>query len=260
MFLIIHPNLKAIVLGVGFLPVFSLSLKIRGIMSKARKKTINLLKNNKFVSYGVAISLLILIVFNAIHLYKDCSFKNIVSIINTIASSILISFLGYIFFVCIPERNKINKNKNYLKRQYLYFKGNMIQTFLHAGNFHVNHNQVKKLLNIQEFANFFSNNNWYEVLNGLKNNELQLKEVLYSLESLEKDLQFVLHDIEIKNEELFRLMKDLSENILHYRRRMCLDTDDFKFLMRFLHSLFSGYCPISGCANKDIVLDAINSI
>lgn len=151
-----------------------------------------------------------------------------------------------------------------LQEQYRSIKLHIIDLLLmlsHSQSYQYREN----LLNQQEFRRYFKcrvssdMDRWDAVANGLLNNEYHFQEVLYYLRMLNEEIRHAMTAIDIRDEEVTEYLMHCSQ-VLSRMDMIQNDYDDIKPLCRNLWSLYTGFSPIEGYQDIDVIQDMIDRI
>ncbi len=175
---------------------------------------------------------------------------------------LLVSYIFYFMNVYLPENRRRDIIKNNFKKQYSFFKENIIGLLVSASGNMVNANVTDDLKNIEKFREFFKAQEgglerWDKVANKLELDDCLLKEILIEMEIIMNETEFILNNILIDDDEVFIFLKRLSTNV--YRLRYIdRNFNGIKYLMGFLWDVFAGWSFADEYRKNDI-LDVIIS-
>jgi len=197
------------------------------------------------------------------------------SIIFNISIGYIVSFLFWVMNVALPGSRKRKLLKNNLKKQYKYFKHDVIRILMNAYEtyrrdyddslqiYFDKPELVDKLCHHEEFKRFFSadgNKNWYAVLNGLQYEKSHLSDLYIEFGILADDISYVLNNVNIDDDEVVSFFKNFSSHTYRLKNASVYSDDQAKYLGNFLWEILAQWSFIHGHRKKDQIFEMINQI
>lgn len=131
------------------------------------------------------------------------------SILFNLSCGYIISVFLWYLLVEIPEVKQRGIIKDNISQRYISFKKSTICNMLYAsGSIGVDYELVGELLDHMKFREYFGGQNkqrWYDVLNGLDENERHIKDIHNDLELLYNDVTYVLNNIKFTQKIAFAI-------------------------------------------------------
>lgn len=175
----------------------------------------------------------------------------------------LVSLVFYFIVIDVPRRMSLRHMKRSFIEQYEYFKTNTISIFLAACDEAESYDKLETLSDQEKFTTHFneevteSQSRWHVVMNNLSGD--LLRDLLIEMEILRSEISFLLANAVIYDSNVFDYFKRLSVDIQQLRKSTS-GYDDIKRLCNFLWCLFSGFDPVNGYRENDIVLEMLERI
>ena len=175
----------------------------------------------------------------------------------------LVTLFFYLLVVRWPDCQKRRRLKKGLARQYRIFKEECIGIMLMVADGSYSGDVPERLMEREEFRAYFTEkvtldrDRWDEFLNNL--DERYLRELIMNMEIFRDEIAFILNNTDIPKDEPFEFLKRLSTAI-YSMKGVTLDYDELKPFARFFWSIFTGWDPISGAPNEDIIKKTIDDI
>lgn len=186
------------------------------------------------------------------------------SILFNLSCGYIISVFFWYLLVEIPESNQRGIIRDNMSQRYISFKKSTICNMLYAsGDVGVDYELVDELLDHKKFREYFSGKNkqrWYDVLNGLDENERHIKDVHNDLELLYNDVSYVLNNIRFTNKKSHSLFVNLQENIFRLLNYNDCHYDHVRALSSFLFTMFALWSLVDGDMDEDVVQKMIDQI
>lgn len=191
----------------------------------------------------------------------------LMNFIYAVSISIIAACIFYIFNIFLPEQKRKTIIKQDFEDQYLNFKKECIFVFLSAFTKSINTKLVQKLCDLDEFKEHFKEKcgnaqiRWDKVATELDCNKIFFKDILVQLSILRNELSFILNNTEINDRNVLLFFKLLSQKVYSHREKgINIEYDEKKALLDFLWQLFTGWSPIEGYREEDIVKIMIQKI
>ncbi len=185
-------------------------------------------------------------------------------LMNAFATNFVISSVFYFMVAYLPERQKRNRIRRRMEKQYKEFKLSCIDIFLIMSSSQEYQNR-EMLLELSEFRRYFKNNNtqsetrWDAVANGVQGSEFYLKELVHELNVLSEGLCYVRSAIDIHDEEVFDFLRRASQ-IIRRLETTEPNYDDIKSLCRSFWEIFAGWSFVDGYREADVINDMLVKI
>jgi hypothetical protein len=164
--------------------------------------------------------------------------------IHDIAVGIMVSLFIYFLVAWLPERDKRNRVRRSLQRQYDSFKEGCIHIFLNAMGQGYDPALVDGLKEREQFKRFFSEpfapgqTRWHAVANGLHSENIN--RLIVEFEILIAEVRFTLIAVDVENQEVFDFLKDLA-TILYRARNCSPEYDGVKSLLGLMWTVYAGW-------------------
>jgi hypothetical protein len=183
---------------------------------------------------------------------------------NAIVFNLSIGVIGGVFLwwlvSWLPERRKRNLIRDSLASRYKEFKEDTIAVLLATSGHGYDSQLTTKLLDHNEFKQFFSGKRWNDATNGFQFEPGNLNDLITELELFAAEILYVLNNVDIQDAEVYSFFKRLSRIIHRFRGPIDLNRDELKPLMRFLWEIFARWDYVTGQRETDIVEDMIRRI
>ncbi len=208
--------------------------------------------------------LAVLTVISLIGIYFTSVDESLKSIFFPVFLALLVSVIFYVSTVAIPERQRRNRVKRMLSKQYYSFKIRCINLMLMA-TLSQSYPNKENLLNHEEFARYFKCRvneeqiRWDLVTTSIDDQDYVFHGLLAELEFLIREVDHARSSIAIENEKVESFMIRLSE-ITYLMKMSQPSTDDYKYFSRNIWQMFSRFDPISGQTNEDLIEEMIQAI
>lgn len=191
--------------------------------------------------------------------------ENFNNIFLQLVLSLIAALLFWVATVYIPEKNRKNILKNTFKIHIKEFKQNMISLFLSETKGVHNSEDEEKLLDFKNFRKFFKEEyqeretNWDAVINAFEQNQTFQEDLFVEMNILRDEVLFVLNNVKIKDENIFQLLKRISQAV--YRSQgSSINREEAKIIFQLLWSIFTGWSFVKGYTEEDIFEKMINEM
>ena len=137
--------------------------------------------------------------------------------------------------------------------QYKEFKEGVIMNLLFASQGSCAMDLQEKLMNYQEFRNFFNENqkaNWYAALNNLVGSNNYLSDILIEMELLSTEVSYVLNNLDSVGDQAYSLFKRLNENIYRLKNNSVYSYDQVKYVGNFIWQIFARWSTLMVISKK----------
>ena len=184
-------------------------------------------------------------------------------IIFDLSVGVLTSVLMYFLVVRLPERSKRVRVRAGLVSAYESFKQECISVYLACFVNSYPAELPRELLDRNRFREFFKGpysqdqTKWDAVANGL--NDYRVKTLVVELEILMNEIHYTLSAVDVADPKAYAFFKHLSQ-ILYRSKNWSANYDDIKSMLGFLWSVHTGWSPIEGYLQKDVVQDMIDAL
>lgn len=185
---------------------------------------------------------------------------------NAIIFNLCAGFLGGVFVwalnVFIPDRRVRSVLRENLKKQYRYFREDVISVLLGAEGSYSS-GLPTKLSDPKVFRDYYRGANqqrWYDVLNYLQANPDRLSDVVAHMQLLSSEVEYLLHKMSIDDEEVHAFLKRLSLHTHRLQRLSVYSYDEVKYLGGFIFEILAAWSGISGYLEADPVAEMIEKI
>lgn len=185
---------------------------------------------------------------------------------NAILFNLCVGFLGgvivWVLNVLIPERRVRSILRDNLRKQYQYFREDVIGVLLGAqGSYSAG--LPAQLSDPKAFRDYYRGENqqrWYDALNYLQKNPERLSDVVAHMQTLSSEVEYLLHKISIDDEEVHAFFKRLSLHTHRLQRLSVYSYDEVKYLGGFIFEVLAAWSIISGYLETDPVAQMIEKI
>lgn len=185
---------------------------------------------------------------------------------NAILFNLCVGFLGgvivWVLNVLIPDRRVRFILRDNLRKQYQYFREDVISVLLGAeGSYSAG--LPAQLSDPKAFRDYYRGGNqqrWYDVLNYLQKNPERLSDVVAHMQTLSSEVEYLLHKISIDDEEVHSFFKRLSLHTHRLQRLSVYSYDEVKYLGGFIFEVLAAWSIISGYLETDPVARMIEKI
>lgn len=185
---------------------------------------------------------------------------------NSIIFNLCIGFLGgvivWVLNVLLPERRVRSILRDNLRKQYQYFREDVISVLLGAeGSYSAG--LPAQLSDPNAFRDYYRGENqqrWYDVLNYLQENPERLSDVVAHIQTLSREVEYLLHKINIDDEDVHAFLKRLSLHTHRLQRLSVYSYDEVKYLGGFIFEVLATWSGVSGYLEVDPVARMIEKI
>lgn len=185
---------------------------------------------------------------------------------NAIIFNLCVGFLGgvvvWVLNVLLPERQIRSILRDNLRKQYAYFREDVIAVLLGAqGSYSAG--LPAELSEPKAFRAYYrgeSQQRWYDVLNYLQENPERLSDIVVHMQLLSGEVEYLLHKISIDDEEVHAFLKRLSLHTHRLQRLSVYSYDEVKYLGGFIFGILAAWSNISGYLDADPVVQMIEKI
>lgn len=185
---------------------------------------------------------------------------------NAIIFNLCAGFLGgvvvWVLNVLLPERQVRSILRDNLRKQYQYFRQDVIGVLLGAeGSYSAG--LPAKLSDPKAFRDYYRGENqqrWYDVLNYLQEHPERLSDVVVHMQLLSSEVEYLLHKISIDDQEVHGFLKRLSLHTYRLQRLSVYSYDEVKYLGGFVFEVLGAWSSISGYLEADPVAQMIERI
>jgi hypothetical protein len=183
---------------------------------------------------------------------------------NTIAFNLCLGFLTSVFFwllvVYFPERQRRKLLRESLSRRYEDFKHNTIQICSWAANLQLTVQEVDELTEKSKFKEYFKGQRWYDVANGLQDNQSYMDCLLLEMQMLADEVTYILNNVVIQDAEVHSLFKRLTEQIHRMKYDSNYTSDPAKYICQFLWAIHTNWSFVTGYLSTDPISENIAEI
>ena len=186
------------------------------------------------------------------------------SLIGIILIGLFLNSVAHVKFES-EQTKKREIVRSHLKAQYSQFRENIVSTLLRAeaGNYNIDGELSKKLVDIKEFRNHFNENNkkrWYDVLNGLEENKETREDLIVEIDLLVQQITYALNNVEVEDKKSLMLLTRFSQHTYRLKTSEVYQSDPVRYLSGFFWDVMAGWSWDKGFRDEDIVLNAIESV
>ena len=191
------------------------------------------------------------------------------NVFHDIGLGIALSGSFYLFVVELPEWRRRIRLRHNLQQQYDNFRLRCIKRFLMVNPQWAKHfrnpQELEQLLIKREFFRYFcdlyegdTENRWQVVVDTMRNRKTSNLEtyVLSELYLLRENILFVINNVDISDQEVFTFLRNLSHALLSLKDDVG-SRPDYQLL---LFEMFTGWNPITGVRDRDIIQSMIERI
>ena len=185
---------------------------------------------------------------------------------NAIIFNLCAGFLGGVIVwalnVLIPERRVRSILRDNLRKQYQYFREDVISVLLGAGGSY-SAGLPAQLSDPHAFRDYYRGGNqqrWYDVLNYLQENPERLSDVVAHMQTLTSEVEYVLHKISIDDHEIHASFKRVSLHTHRLQRLSVYSYDEVKYLGGFIFEVLAAWGGVSGYLETDPIAQMIDKI
>ncbi|MDR7307785.1 hypothetical protein [Rhodoferax saidenbachensis] len=185
---------------------------------------------------------------------------------NAIIFNLCVGFLGgvivWLLNVLVPERQTRAILRDNLRKQYQYFREDVISLLLGAGGSY-SAGLPAQLSRPNAFRDYYRGENqqrWYDVLNYLQANPERLSDIVAHMQTLSNEVEYLLHKISIDDEEVHAFLKRLSLHTHRLQHLSVYSYDEVKYLGGFIFEMLAAWSVISGYLEADPVACMIEKI
>lgn len=185
---------------------------------------------------------------------------------NAIIFNLCVGFLSgvivWLLNVLVPERRTRSILRDNLRKQYQYFREDVISVLLGAeGSYSAG--LPAQLSHPNTFRDYYRGENqqrWYDVLNYLQANPERLSDIVAHMQTLSSEVEYLLHKISIDDNEVHAFLKRLSLHTHRLQRLSVYSYDEVKYLGGFIFEMLAAWSVISGYLETDPVARMIEKI
>ena len=185
---------------------------------------------------------------------------------NAIVFNLCVGFLGgvvvWVLNVLLPERRVRFILRDNLRKQYRYFRHDVIGILLGAhGTYPAG--LPAELSQPEAFRAYYRGENqqrWYDVLNYLQDNPERLSDVVAHMQILSSEVEYLLHKISIDDEDVHAFFKRLSLHTHRLRRLRVYSYDEVKYLGGFIFEVLAAWNIILGYVDVDPIAEMVERI
>ncbi|MER8591810.1 hypothetical protein NKH33_09425 [Mesorhizobium sp. M1182] len=176
---------------------------------------------------------------------------------------VFLSLVFYWLLVRVPEMQKRKRLKKSLTTQYRMFKQDCLATMVGVTVGAFKMETVHQLMGQNEFRAFFNaqatqdQNRWDAFQNKIQPHNVS--DLMIAMEVFRDEIGYVLNNVDIESDEAFDFFQRLL-GAIHSVGRSTVDLDDGDRLSGFLWQMFSGWDPVKGYRDHDIVARMIEQI
>jgi len=184
---------------------------------------------------------------------------------NTIVFNLSVGYLSstifWILVVYLPDKSRRSLLRETLATRYKEFKYEIVQTFIWAAGESLDTQSVEDLAYDHiKFKEYFSNDRWYAVLNGIQGSELRMHELHLAMKMFADEVAYVLNNVAIDDPHVHRVFKRLNESIFRLRESETDLYDQVKYVGNFLWGVLARWSLVEGQLEDDIVEKIITRI
>lgn len=177
---------------------------------------------------------------------------------NTIVFNLSVGYLSstifWILVVYLPDKSRRSLLRETLATRYNEFKYEIVQTFIWAAGESLDTQSVEDLAcDHIKFKEYFSNDRWYAVLNGIQGSELRMHELHLAMKMFADEVAYVLNNVAIDDPHVHRVFKRLNESIFRLRESETDLYDQVKYVGNFLWGVLARWSLVEGQLEDDIV-------
>jgi hypothetical protein len=184
---------------------------------------------------------------------------------NTIVFNLSVGYLSstifWILVVYLPDKSRRSLLRETLATRHKEFKHEIVQTFIWAAGESLDTQSVEDLANDHiKFKEYFDNDRWYAVLNGIQGSELRMHELHLAMKMFADEVAYVLNNVPIDDPSVHRVFKRLNESIFRLRESETDLSDQVKYVGNFLWGILARWSLVEGLLEDDIVEKMITRI
>jgi hypothetical protein len=180
--------------------------------------------------------------------------------IHDIAVGVIVSLFIYFLVVRLPESDKRRRVRRGLQGHYASFRRGCVQVFLEAMKQGYDPALIDGLCDRDEFGRFFrepfspGQTRWDAVANGL--DPEGVNGLIIEFDIFRAEIRYALVVVDVESQEITGFLSRLAGSLYRARSYSC-EYDSVKSLLRLMWSVFTGWDPVDGQSDKDVIADAI---